>query len=556
MRQWVRLLMWITIVYMSITSISASSFSTSISGSSMVETGSEITLTFYLDIEEPVKQMTAKLNVDLDLLEIVGSPVALNGLSVLINEDNEIIVSSADGVSGSVSFMRMTFRAKDTLLEENTTSITLSNVSGIMFESNESVSGSGSTKLITAISPKSDNNYLSNLFTNAGSIGFRRNTFEYSLVVEHDTTRIRMVAKAENEKATVKEDAMYDLSVYRNVINIVVMAENGAKRTYTINVIRKDAFGHTSRKSSNSELKSLAIEGYEIEFSPLTSEYRLTVGNIVDNVLVYAEAADPKSSVIIDNLSLLKLGENRVQITVLAENGQSRIYTIFVTRSLEAPIVKLQDLGEIVYLTTATTIPVIIEDSYLLSGEVLDKVRRAAKILDIQKLDDQGQLLYRWTIDGRSITTDTSIDFNIRLDSINSDKIGELLNSSNFRTIVFSNQGELPVGTIVRVYIGNVFQHNTTLNLYRYDNENQTLELYSQLLRVDNGYVEFEVLLAGEYVVSDVEIIQKHPLDIVLYIALTIIALIIVALIWLLSTRKTTTSFAKLTLNFLCYNDS
>jgi hypothetical protein len=540
MRHWAKFLILITIFYLSGTSISATSLSTSISGSSSVETGSEITLTFFLDIEEPVKQLDAKLNIDLDLLEIVGSPVALNGLSVLINENNEITVSSANGVSGSVSFMRMTFKATETFSLDSQTSVSLSGVSGILFDSEESVSGSGSTKLITAISPKSDNNYLSSLFTNAGSIGFKRNTFEYSLVVEHDISRIRIVAKAEDEKATVKEDAMYDLSVYRNMLNIVVMAENGARRTYTINVIRKDAFGHTSRKSSNSELKSLAIEGYEIEFSPLINEYRLTVGNIVDNVLVYAEAADPKSSVIIDNLSLLKLGENRVQVTVIAENGQSRIYTIFVTRSLEAPTVKLQDLGDIVYLTTATTIPVIIEDYYLLSGEVLDKVRRAAKILDIQKLNDQGQLLYRWTIDGRSITTDTSIDFSVRLDSIHSYEIGELLNSSNFRTISFSHQREFPVGTIVSVYIGNMFPHNATLNLYRYDNETQSLELCSQLLKVDSGYVEFEVLLAGDYVVTDEEIEKKHPLDTVLIVALVIIALIIFALFWLLYSRNKT----------------
>jgi hypothetical protein len=538
MRHLIKFLILITIVYLSGASVSATTFSTSISGNSSVEAGDEITLTFSFYVDKPLRQMTAKLNIDLNVLEITGGLIALDGLDVKISEDNMIIVSSPDGVSGSVSFMKMTFIAKEALILNNTTGVLISEVSAILHDTDEIVSGSGSTKLINVGPRKSDNNYLSRLFTNAGPIGFDRNTSEYSLVVEHDIDRIRIVAIAEDEKAIVKEDAMYDLSVYRNVINIVVIAENGSKRIYTINVIRKDKFGHTSLKSANSELKSLAVDGYEIGFSALINEYRLTVGNIVDNVLVYAEAADPKSSVIIDNLSLLQLGENRVQITVVAENGQSRIYTIFVIRSLEAPAVRLEDLDGIVYLTTATTIPVFIESMYLLSGDVLDKVRRASKILVIQKLDNQGMLLYRWTIDGRSIKTRDDIDLKIHLDSDHSKIIGELLGSSKFRIIRFSDQNELPVDTIVRIYIGNMFPHMASLNLYRYETKEQSLKPDSQSLRVDNGYVEFEVSLAGEYVVTNVEIVAENPLEYALFITLMVIIMIIITLSWLLFSRK------------------
>lgn len=538
MRHGVKFIILIMVVSLGGIFVRAASLSTSISGNNSIDIGSEITLTFFLDVDESVKQLTAKLNVDLSLLDIVGSPTALNGLNVQLDENNVITVSSSEGVSGSISFMKMTFKAKETLSADSQTIVSLSDVSGILFESDDSVSGSGSSNLITAVAPKSNNNFLSDLYTNEGDIGFSRNTLVYSLTVDNDVSRIRIVAKAENEKATVREDAIYNLAVYQNAIDIVVTAENGVKRTYTINVIRKDVLGNTKLMSSNVELKSLAIEGYEIEFSASVVEYRLTVGNIVDNVLVYAEASDPKSSVIIDNLPLLKLGENRVQVTVVAENGQSKIYTIFVTRSLEAPVINLEDLDEFVYQTTATVLPILLNDSRWLSASVLDKVRRAAKVLDISKLDDQGMLLYRWTIDGRSVTAGTSIDLNIRFDSMYMDQMEELLNSPNFKIIGFSHQGELPVGTMVRVYIGNMFSNLSSLNLYRYDAESKTLELNSQSLRADNGYVEFEVLLAGEYVVSDIEIQQKHPLDFVLFVALAIIVLIIAALIWLLFSRR------------------
>ena len=147
-------------------------------------------------------------------------------------------------------------------------------------------------------------------------------------------------------------------------------------------------------------------------------------------------------------------------------------------------------------------------------------------------------LLYRWTIDGRSLSAGTSIDLNIRFDSDNKEKIDKLLSSSSFQTIGFSHQGELPVGTIMQVFIGDKYANMTSLNLYRYDTETDTLELNSQSLRVDDGYVEFEVLVAGEYVVSDVEIVEKHPLDLVLVMALVMIVLILGALIWLLLSRR------------------
>lgn len=515
----------------------AADLTTAISGSASVEVGREITLTFSFEVEQPVSQFKAKLVYDADLLEISGAPVALGGLNVLVDV-NDITVSSDSSLSGSISFMRVTFKAREAFLADVSTVVSLINVSAVDAQSSASVSGLSSSKTITAIPLKSDNNYLKNMYTNAGTIGFNRNTFEYSLTVDHEINRIRIVAIKEDPNASVKEDAMYDLKVYRNVINILVTAENGAKRTYTIVVMRKDALGNTSLLSSNTELKSLSIEGYPLQFSPLITEYRLTVENIVDNVLILAQAADDRSSVIIDNVSLLQLGENRIQVTVVAPNGQSRMYTVFVTRSLDAPVTDLEDLGDIVYLTTATTIPVILKDSYWLTAEVLDKVRRAGKILDIQKLDDQGRLLYGWTIDGRSLTAGTSLYLRLRQDISHIKNLNELLDGGRYRTISFLHEGDIPVGTVVKVYIGTVFPQMSTLNLYQVIDKTQSLQLNSQSLRVVDGFVEFEVLSGGEYVLSDSVIKQERSVDMVLVGALIVIIALIVALSVLLFSRR------------------
>lgn len=538
MRNGLKYLIAVSILWCSMIIAQAASISTSIAGGDTIEAGGEITLTFSFVTDEPIRQLDAKLNFDSDLLEIVGEHLPLNGLNVTLSDSGNITVTSAAAMDGSVSFMQVTLRAKEAFAIGDTASISLSEVSVILVQSENIISGSSAGKTITAAAPKSDNNYLKNLYTNSGSIDFDRNTFQYALTVDHSVDRIRIVAIKEDPDATVKEDAMYDLRVYQNVINIVVTAQNGSKRTYTINVIRRDSFGNTSLLSSNTELKSLSVEGYSLAFSPSVLEYRLTVGNIVDNVLVLAQAVDDRSSVIIDNVSLLQLGENRIQVTVVAPNGQSRIYTIFVVRSLEAPQVTLTELEDIIYQTTATVIPVILEDEYILSAEVLDKVRKATKILDIQKQDDQGKLLYRWTIDGRSLTAKNDLDLRLRLNYSQLRNLDDLFGESRYWNVYIVHQGEIPVGTIVKVYIGGIFPDLSTLNLYHSDPAADTLILNSQSVRMDGGYVEFEVLSGGEYILSDALIRQDHPLDFVLIGALVVIFMLIVALSALLFSRR------------------
>jgi hypothetical protein len=538
MRKLYKILLVTILLTLQAVNVKAATLSTSILGNDTVEVNGEIVLTFAFESDEALKQLSAQLDFDGDLLEIVGSPTGLNGFNIVLTADNEIIATSIEGFDGTVSFMSIRFKAKEMFTIDGTVNVSLSNVNGILVDTEEVVSGGGSTKLITTVALKSSNNFLADLTTNVGNIGFSRNVLEYSLVVENDVNRIRILAKAEDLNASVKEDATYNLSVYRNVINVVVTAENGSTRTYKINVVRKDAFGNTSLLSANFELKSLVIDGYPIDFSPSVLEYRVDVENIVDNVLIIAEAEDAKSSVIIDNVDLLLLGENRIQVTVVAENGQSRIYTILVTRSLQAPKTRLQDLGDIVYMTTATVIPVFVDGSTWLSGDVLEKVRRAAKILEISKLDQAGKLLYRWSIDGRSLTSGSNIDVSITTVSPHTSDISSLLDGSRFNVIGFAHLGEIPVGTTVRVYIGNTFVHRSMLNLYRYDAESKSLELNTQKVQVDEGYVEFEVLVGGEYIVSDADIESEHPMDVVLIGALVIIALIIISLVTMLLTRN------------------
>ncbi len=64
------------------------------------------------------------------------------------------------------------------------------------------------------------------------------NTF--SLSVKNSVTSVNIIATAQDSKASVAGTGSVELAVGDNSFNVVVTAENGSKKTYTINIYRKD----------------------------------------------------------------------------------------------------------------------------------------------------------------------------------------------------------------------------------------------------------------------------------------------------------------------------
>lgn len=87
-------------------------------------------------------------------------------------------------------------------------------------------------------------------------------------------------------------------------------------------------------KSTNKALKSLDIEEGTLnpEFDKETTNYKLTVGKDVKSLKINAVAEDEKATVSISGNEKLESGENTVKVSVTAEDGTIRTYTISVTK--------------------------------------------------------------------------------------------------------------------------------------------------------------------------------------------------------------------------------
>ena len=175
---------------------------------------------------------------------------------------------------------------------------------------------------------KNSNNNLSSLFVTNTNIVFDKNTTVYNLTTTASSTYIS--ASRETTTATITGDTgKHDLKVGKNQFIIRVIAENGSKKTYTINITRE------SGKSTNNYLKSLTLSNGNINFKKATKTYNVNVDNNVDKVTIGADLEDSKSS--FENgfgprTINLSLGNNTVYIRVRSESGQVRTYTLNINR--------------------------------------------------------------------------------------------------------------------------------------------------------------------------------------------------------------------------------
>lgn len=96
--------------------------------------------------------------------------------------------------------------------------------------------------------------------------------------------------------------------------------------------------------SSNNYLKSLSVEGYEIDFDKNTLEYSIEVENDVEKVNIKATTEDGNATVSGTGEKEVTEGNNKLEVKVTAENGNERTYVINVkVKELDPINVKVDD---------------------------------------------------------------------------------------------------------------------------------------------------------------------------------------------------------------------
>lgn len=186
---------------------------------------------------------------------------------------------------------------------------------------------------------KSDNTDLKSLKVDVEGLSpeFDKNITEYYLIVDLTIEEVNVEAIPEDENSKITITGNYDLQEGENTVKILVKAENGNTKTYTINITKTNDL-----EKVNATLKSLSVKGFNFypSFKTNIYNYNLTVNEKLTQLEILAETEIEEATYEIIGNENLKEGDNLIKIIVTAKDGETkREYKINVylsNKSVEA----------------------------------------------------------------------------------------------------------------------------------------------------------------------------------------------------------------------------
>lgn len=505
--------------------VKAATFSGTISAPSQITAGQQFTVTVGVANVTNMFGFRATLTYDTTKLSVVSS-AGLNGYNLTFGP--VIVLDKATSKSGTFGIATVTFKAKTTFTTGQSTSIRLTNI--------EYSNGAGDIQDTTtrsdSVTMVSNNTYLKSLTVSSGTLNFSKSTTSYNVVVDNSVSSLQIAASAEDGTSSVAGAGTKSLAVYTNDFNVVVTAANGATRTYSITVVRKDANGLTSPPSTNNNLKEIRIEGFtdfNAAFKKDQLEYTLEVGNLVTDITLTASAEDSKSKVDITKAPL-NVGPNTITVVVTAESGSVKTYTITVNRSSDVPTVNEDEIIAALANVTTPSIGLNAPLNGQISIAILDALKSSGKIL-VVVYKVEGRTIYEWRIDGSKITNSAIINTMVLFDSEDKAAIDELTNYAKGILLNFEENLTLPANTTLRLYVSSMYKDGDKVTLYYYDKVKNKLTVSSKDLLVENGQIEFALDHTSTYFLSQTEIKTVSSLDYVFVIVSIVEACIIVLLL-------------------------
>lgn len=151
---------------------------------------------------------------------------------------------------------------------------------------------------------------------------FDKDIIEYYLTVDDSIDNIDVTAIAENKDANVEISGNKGLKNGVNKIKILVTSKDKTtKKEYIINVTKTD-----NVEAANTNLETLAVEYYTLspEYNANVTNYNVEVSNLTNDLNILAIPEDEDAKVDINGNKNLKTGNNKVIISVTAENGTTK----------------------------------------------------------------------------------------------------------------------------------------------------------------------------------------------------------------------------------------
>ena len=598
--------------------VKAASISSSITGNNSVVVGSDVVLTFSVTPSETLAGLTARVKFDSTYLTISSYEQITQSIVILQFNKTTGAFNTNSKISGAKQIVRVTFKPTASFKAGTSTKVDFTEIVGSNETGTARISGTSSSRTITATAPKSTNNNLSSLSVNGSSVpGFAasntsytlantdetsitiaasasdskasvsgagtknlaygvnkfnivvtsesgakktytvtitRNDFRstnndlkslsvegftvifdkdkltYTVIVDNAVTSVNVGVEAADAKATVTGTGAKTLAIYSNIINIVVTAENTSKKTYVINVVRRDAAGIAGDLSRDNKLKSLVITDYPFEFNPDTLEYTIDVENWIESVSLAVELNDSKASYLITSADELIVGPNEILVKVFSESAEERIYKVTVNRMGDNPVVAIDRIITLLPRIVAENIEITTKDPTSMTTEIWNQLVGTSKNYMFSVRNELNETLYMWKFEGLKISQNEVMNFDVQFDSIERDEIRRLLDYRESILLNLAHSGDIPEGLTLNVNVSKMYKDDSILYLYYYDAQSGKLMDEAVEFVVKEGYVEVDLDHASQYVLTPVKMSMFDNLGLILagIVALLVLLLLIV----------------------------
>ena len=248
----------------------ATSGSIRITGTSSAVVGNTVTITVTLSSSTPIGSWDMDLNYDRSYLQLISANSEAGGVSM---------VNSSSGTTSK----RYTFKFK--ALKSGSTKLSMSSYSAYAYEDMSAMNLSAGTKTVKIMTQAeleasySKDNNLKSLSVEGFELtpAFSKDITEYTVTVPEDTKEVTINAAENDSAASVTGTGTFEVTQGTNTFPIVVRAENGSEKTYTITVDVTDS------NPINVTVGDVAYTVVKVkEFLPTINAYQETTVNIND----------------------------------------------------------------------------------------------------------------------------------------------------------------------------------------------------------------------------------------------------------------------------------
>lgn len=305
------------------------------SGPDVVRPGDTITLTFCAG--GGIYGGSGSVSFDSSVLTLKSYTQTIGGSWAVEFSGNNFVFydnSMSSPITGSSAIFKAVFAVSANAPVGETLTVS---ATGVTVSDGQADTVLGSTSYSTTIArPLSGNCDLAELNVTGADINpaFSPSTTTYTASVPYSVSSIDVSAVAAHEGATVEiSNPTLTAGTITNV-SITVTAENGATKSYRIQVNRAQDPNYV--KSNNANLRELSVDGYTLSpaFSSDVTQYYVWLPYEVDFITLQAKTESAKAIHNIGQCDQLIAGVgNDIAVTVTAEDGTQQVYTITAVRA-------------------------------------------------------------------------------------------------------------------------------------------------------------------------------------------------------------------------------